>query len=240
MKYSELLRTYIKNSGLSLSAISDLLKEEGFSISKGYISMLQNGKTDPGSEELNRALAKVTGGSVDDLMMAALMEKAPHEIKEKLLRLERLKNLRSELKDTIIVKDPSIEYVSENLIKVPLLGSIAAGQPIDRIEYIEDIEYVHKGVLRGREAFALHVRGDSMTGDNIMPEDIVICVKQQEVTQNDIAVVIVNEESATIKRVQTRGEFCILIPSNPKLQPQIVSSSNVEIIGKVVEVRRRF
>lgn len=241
MNYYELLKTYIKESGLSLSEISDKLKDHGYQVSKGYISQLQNGKTDnPATIELNRALAQVTGGDVEKLLTSALIEKAPPEIKEKFEKLNKLKELRGEYLKAQVVEDSSSEYIAENLIKIPLLGSIAAGQPIDRIEFIEDVEFVNKSVIRHHEGFALRVKGDSMIGDNIIDGDIVICIKQSEISPTDIAVVAIDGELATVKRVKCEGDVCLLMPSNPKMQPMIVHSSKIEIIGKVVEVRRRF
>lgn len=242
MNYYELLKSYIKESGMSLSEISEKLKEHGFNISKGYISQLQNGKTEnPATVELNRALASVTGGDVEKLLTAALIEKAPEEIKEKFERLQTLKKLKGEY-DALAVKEAQAEYKfnSDKLVRIPLLGAIAAGQPIERIEMIEDFEYVNSEVLRGREAFALHVKGDSMIGDFIADGDIVICVVQKEVTSNEIAVVSLDNENATVKRVTRQGDICLLRPSNTKMEPQLVDCKRVEILGKVVEVRRRF
>lgn len=249
MDYYALLRSFIADSGLSLKEISERLEEHGYKVSKGYISQLQNGKTgNPATDELNRALASVTGGDVEKLLTAAILEKAPVEIKQKFERLLQLKKLRSEYQTALsnckktegVSEQQSLYDASTDLMRVPLLGSIAAGQPIDRIEYIENIEYVNKSVVRNHESFALNVKGDSMIGDNIIDGDIVICIKQSEVSTNDIAVVALDGETATIKRVKCQGELCILMPSNPKMQPIIVDSKRVEIIGKVVEVRRRF
>lgn len=241
MSYYELLRKYIKESGLSLSEISVKLEPHGYKVSKGYISQLQNGKTDnPATTELNRALAAVTGGDVEQLLTAALLEKAPEEIKEKIIKLNKLKELKKDLNKALVIEETPAQYIAENLVKVPLLGSIAAGQPVDRIELIEDIEYINKSVVRGHEAFCLRVKGDSMIGDNIAEGDIVVCIKQNEVTSTDIAIVAIEGETATVKRIKCEGNICILMPSNPKLQPIIVESSKVEVIGKVVELRRRF
>ena len=100
--------------------------------------------------------------------------------------------------------------------------------------------FVDKSITRGNKAFALTVKGDSMIGDMIMSGDIVICLSQKEVTSSDIAIVAVDGETATLKRVKCQGDMCILMPSNPKLEPQLVPASQVEILGKVIEVRRRF
>ncbi|QHZ50871.1 helix-turn-helix domain-containing protein [Paenibacillus larvae] len=240
MNYYELLKSYIRESGLSLFEISEKLKDYGYQVSKGYISQLQNGKTNPATVELNRALAAVTGGDVETLLTAALIEKAPDEIKEKFERLALLKQLKSEYKEAWAVNESLEPYLTNNLVKIPLLSSISAGQPIDQIELIEDFEYVNKSVLLGGDAFALSVKGDSMIGDNILGGDIVICVKKPKVSPTDIAVVAVEKEAATIKKVKCQDNICVLMPSNSKFQPTIVQSSNVQIIGKVIEVRRRL
>jgi SOS regulatory protein LexA len=240
VSYYDLLKEYIARSGLTLSEISERLEEHGYKVSKGYISQLQNGKTEnPATPELNRALALVTGGDVEKLLTAALLEKAPIEIKEKLIRLNKLKDLKSEY-DAAILKEDRTQYVTDKFVQVPLLGSVAAGQPIDRVEFVEDVEYAHISVTRGRPVFALRVKGESMIGDYISEGDIIICVSQKEVSPNDIAVVAVDNETATIKRVKYDGAMCMLIPSNPRMQPSLFDSSRVEIIGKIVEVRRRM
>lgn len=137
--------------------------------------------------------------------------------------------------DTPGIPLPEIEHV-----KLPVLGSIAGGTPNERIENIEGYEWVEKDVLRGREGFILRVKGDSMIGDGIADGDSVVVVKQTEVNPNDIAVVAVNDHEATLKRVKREGDFCMLIPSNPDLQPLLVKASEVHIIGKVIQARKNF
>ncbi|MNW51268.1 LexA repressor [compost metagenome] len=126
------------------------------------------------------------------------------------------------------------------MVKVPLIRDIASGNKLDRIENTLDIEFVKKTVIKDCEAFALEVKGDSMIGDNIVDGDIVICVKQSSVLPTDIAVVALNGETATVKRIKRQEQMCLLMTSNPKIQPIMVHASEVEIIGRVVEVRRRY
>lgn len=90
LKYKDLLQKYISDSGLSLSKISDKLKEKGFSTDKGYLSKLQNGKIPPAGEDLNRALAEVIGGSSEELIISAYMEKAPEELREQFENLDSI------------------------------------------------------------------------------------------------------------------------------------------------------
>ncbi|BFH13330.1 hypothetical protein WJ0W_002909 [Paenibacillus melissococcoides] len=242
MNYHELLRKYIADSGYTLGEIAEKLKGYDYNVTKSYISQLQNGKTpNPATDELNRALAEITGGDIEKLLLAAVIERAPEEIKEKFKKLEKLKSLKCEYLDAIVAKETGAKYgagIDEQFISVPILGAIAAGQPIDRIEYRDGVVFVEKSVTRGRKAFALRVNGDSMIGDHISDGDVVICVAQEEVSPSDIAVVAVDNDNATLKRVKCQHEMCMLMPSNPVMQPILVPSAQVTVLGKVVEVRR--
>lgn len=242
MNYFELLKKRIKESGFTLEEIAEKIEKDGFGVGKGYISRLQNGKVkNPATDELTRAIANAINTDPEELLLAALMERAPHELHNQLARLIKAEELKREYESAIRVKDAQNGNLpNDRIIQIPLLGSIAAGIPIDRIELAEDIEYVDKAITRGNKAFALNVKGDSMIGDMIMSGDIVICLSQKEVTSSDIAVVAINGETATLKRVKCQGDMCILMPSNPKLEPTLVPSEQVEILGKVIEVRRRF
>ncbi|WP_176466372.1 LexA family transcriptional regulator [Terribacillus saccharophilus] len=90
MSYSELLKKNIVKSGLSLSQISERLKERGFSTDKGYISKLQNGKIPPARDDLNRALADILQIHEDELITAAYIDKAPNN---KIRVLMELRNI---------------------------------------------------------------------------------------------------------------------------------------------------
>lgn len=138
------------------------------------------------------------------------------------------------------VKESSFgSYVpNEKFVKIPVLGSIRAGQPAERIENILGYENVEASRIDGRDAFILTVKGNSMAGDHIFDGDMVVVIVQPEVTPSEIAVVALNGENATIKRVKQQGETCVLTPSNPEYEPIIVPASDVHIIGKVIEIRR--
>jgi repressor LexA len=139
---------------------------------------------------------------------------------------------------TAIIPPNAIPYELENMIKTPLIGTIRAGQAIDRIENIEGYVLVETDLLRGRKGFALRVQGNSMEGDRIFEGDIVIVIAGEEVSPSDIAVVAVDAENATLKRVKCQEEICVLTASNPSYEAMIVPLKNVHILGKVVQVRR--
>ena len=77
MTYSELLKKYIDNSGLTLSQIETKLREKGLATNKAYISKLQNGKLPPAGDEINKALAEVLEGDEEELILSSYVEKAP-------------------------------------------------------------------------------------------------------------------------------------------------------------------
>jgi SOS regulatory protein LexA len=135
------------------------------------------------------------------------------------------------------VKETQALYHIDTMVKVPVLGYIQAGQPIEMIENNEGYTLVDPDVLHGKQGFALKVKGDSMIGDRIHDGDIVIVAKQEEVHPHEIAVVAVNGDHATLKRVKRHGSMCMLIPSNPAMEPQLIQAEDVNIIGKVVEVK---
>lgn len=80
MTYAQLLSEYIEKSGLSLGEIAQRMNAKGISIDRSYISKLKNGQKPPASEEVSRALAEVTGGDPEKLVLAGYIEKAPKEI----------------------------------------------------------------------------------------------------------------------------------------------------------------
>jgi len=128
--------------------------------------------------------------------------------------------------------------------RIPLLGSVPAGMPIEAIEDIEAYIDIYPRFVKHGELFALHVQGDSMEPD-LHNGDIVIIEKQEFVENGDVAVVRVNGEDVTLKRVKLTAKGLMLIPSNPAYDPVYFDSDQiaalpVTIIGKVIELRRRM
>lgn len=129
-------------------------------------------------------------------------------------------------------------------IRIPVLGDVAAGIPIEAITDIIDYEEIPVSMAKSGDYFGLRVKGKSME-PQILEGDVVIVRKQHDVESNDIAVVLVNGDSATVKRVKKREDGIVLIPFNPLYDPMYystdeISSLPLSIIGKVVELRRKF
>ena len=131
----------------------------------------------------------------------------------------------------------AIPYEPDKMVRLPILGTIRAGEPILMQENIEGYESVEPELLRGRRGFVLRVKGDSMSGDRIYDGDRVVVVIEDDVSPTDIAVVAINGNEATLKRVKCQGGICILISSNPEYEPMMYKVEKVHIIGKVIEVR---
>ena len=121
---------------------------------------------------------------------------------------------------------------------LPLLGRIAAGQPIEAIENPETISLAD--FVRSKEVFVLEVRGDSMQDEHILSGDYVLVEKLKTAHNGDIVVALVDGAEATLKRFYREGDSVRLQPSNVKMQPIIVPAAAVEIQGRVIGVLRKY
>ena len=140
--------------------------------------------------------------------------------------------------------EPRTIQISENkkspdLMEIPLLGLIAAGQPIETYENKETIT-VPKSSIGSGEHYALKVQGDSMINEGILDGSTVI-VKKQETAQNgDTIVALINGSEVTLKKFYLEGNKIRLQPANPKIKPIIVSPDNLLIQGKVINIQKDF
>ncbi|MBI3888933.1 repressor LexA [Candidatus Nomurabacteria bacterium] len=124
------------------------------------------------------------------------------------------------------------------LMEIPLLGTIAAGQPIEAIEEPEPIT-VPKTMLSGSgEHFALRVSGDSMIGDGIFNRDIVIIRKQEFANNGDTIVAIINGNEATLKKLYKEKNGFRLQPANPNIEP--IFTKELLVQGKVISILRNI
>ena len=131
---------------------------------------------------------------------------------------------------------PVAEETDPRANQVPVVGNVAAGSPILAQECIEDYLTFDTQGLSG-EHFALRVRGESMLGAGILPDDLVVVHRQQEVRGGDIVVALFEDE-ATVKTYQRKNGQVWLLPENPEYDP--IDGTRAEIIGRVVAVVRRY
>jgi len=130
------------------------------------------------------------------------------------------------------------------LVEVPIVGRVAAGQPILADERIEDTVQVDSFLLgnAGRKVYGLKVQGDSMIGDGILSGDYIFVRKQITADDGDIVVALIDDE-ATVKRVYFEGDRVRFQPSNPRMAPIYVRREDFKstmILGLVVGLYRRM
>lgn len=132
--------------------------------------------------------------------------------------------------------------VTHYTYRIPVLGRVVAGIPIEAIEEIIDWEEIPQKLAASGKFFALRVCGHSME-PRILEGDVVIVRQQEDVDSGDIAIVLVNGDEATVKRVKKQEEGITLIATNTSVyEPHFYSNQEirdlpVRILGKVVELR---
>lgn len=132
-----------------------------------------------------------------------------------------------------------------NYRTIPVLGSVATGISIDAIEEILDYEDIGEDMLKlGGEFFGLKIKGHSME-PKISDGDVVIVRKQSNIENGEIAIVLIDGEEATCKKIKKTPEGLILISNNSSYSPMFFTPKEVQelpvvIIGKVVELRAKF
>lgn len=142
--------------------------------------------------------------------------------------------------DTILGNSSS----SEKGVRIPVLGYVRAGIPVEAVEEIIDYEEISPHLAATGDFFGLYIRGSSME-PRICEGDIVIVRKQSDIDSGDVAVVLVNSMDATVKKVIKNGTGISLVPFNSdysvmNFSAEDISKLPVSIIGKVIELRRKF
>lgn len=149
------------------------------------------------------------------------------------------------LKSKGYLKDePRTIQIEENkksldLVEIPLLGLIAAGQPIETYENKETIT-VPKSSIGSGEHYALKVQGDSMIDEGILDGSTVIVKKQSTAQNGDTVVALINGSEVTLKKFYLERNKILLQPANPKIKPILVEPDNLLIQGKVINIWKDF
>ena len=184
--------------------------------SKSHLSQYVNGKSNPDNEKIF-LLSKVFG--VTEAWL--LGYNVP--------RYERIENTGPQ---------------TPQGLKIPVLGTVAAGIPISAVEEILDYEEVPQSWKNQGEFFGLRIKGDSMKPD-INHGDTVIVRKQSTANNGDVVITIVNGDDVTCKKFEKLDNGIILISNNSEYSPMYFSNEEVVtkpvvILGRVVELRRKF
>ncbi|MCH7492792.1 transcriptional repressor LexA [Patescibacteria group bacterium] len=123
-------------------------------------------------------------------------------------------------------------------VLVPVVGFIAAGQPIEAIEDSEDEIAIPQELVKDKNSFILKVKGDSMIESLITDGDFVICEKTDYAKDGDTVVALLDDGSATLKKFFKMKNFIRLQPANKNYKP--LYTKNVIIQGKVLGILRKF
>ena len=212
----ELVSKYRKEKGLSLQDFATLV-----GTSRGYIHILE--------KEVNPATGKPAVPGTKTLT---------HIAEAMGMDLPTLLELLNSNKNSNIVESTKQKRT------IPVLGSVIAGTPIDAIEDIVDYEEIGEDILKtGAEFFGLKVKGNSMS-PMLLEDDTLIIKKQDDCENGNIAVVLINGNEATVKKVVKIENGIILQPINPAYDPisftkKEINKLPVKILGVVVELRRK-
>ena len=122
--------------------------------------------------------------------------------------------------------------------RLPLMGRIAAGKPVEAVEHAETISLAD--ILGNRECYALQVRGDSMRDEHIMSGDYVLVERTRTAREGEIVVALIDGTDATLKRFFREGNQIRLQPSNSEMAPIYAAAASVAIQGKVLGVLRKY
>ncbi|HJE82949.1 LexA family protein [Megasphaera stantonii] len=157
---------------------------------------------------------------------------------EVLISLSKIFNVTT---DYLLGNDTS----TSKYVKIPVLGKVIAGFPTDAIEEAIDWEEIPREMAATGEYFGLKVKGHSME-PRILEGDVVIVKRQPDVESGKIAVVLINGNEATLKRVKKQKEGITLIATNISIyEPHFYTNEEIEklpvqILGEVVELRGKF
>src|SRR5437879_12710526 len=121
---------------------------------------------------------------------------------------------------------------------LPLMGRIAAGQPIEAVENPETISLAD--FVRSKEVFVLEVRDDSMQDEAILDGNYVLVEKAKTAHNGDIVVALVESTDATLKRFYREGDSIRLQPSNVNMKPIDVPVASVDVQGREIGVLRQY
>ena len=187
--------------------------------SKSHLSQYVNGKSNPDNEKIF-LLSKVFG-----VTEAWLLGYDVH-------RYERIEEAKINEPQTL------------QGLQIPVLGTVAAGIPISAVEDILDYEEVPQSWENQGEFFGLKIKGDSMKPD-INNGDTVIVRQQSTANNGDVVIALVNGDEATCKKFEKLDNGIMLISNNSEYSPVYFSNEEVAtkpviIVGRVVELRRKF
>jgi len=215
MNIGEMIKRFRDKNGVTQQTFAD-----NCGVSKSYVSLLESGKSTRSKEPI-----------IPSIEVAHRMA-------------NYMKISIDSLFDSVDGKQPVSLLEEPRAIAIPVLGFVPAGVPFEAIECIIDYEEIPVEMARTGEFFGLQIKGDSMA-PRIVDGDVVIVKKQPTIESGDIAIIMVNGDDATCKRVLYHESGLSLISNNPAYPPSYFTAQEMEripiqVIGKVVELRGKF
>jgi len=147
-------------------------------------------------------------------------------------------SINKKINDLKLKEKVKINNIETN--RIPLLGKIAAGTPIEAISNNDKFIDAPTSDPSFIECYALYVEGDSMIDEGILDGDIVIIEKKQDVKNGDIVVALIDKEEATLKKFRKRGDTIALEPANKSYKTQIYGPDRIIIQGKLKTLVRNY
>ena len=147
-------------------------------------------------------------------------------------------SINKKINDLKLKEKVKINNIETN--RIPLLGKIAAGTPIEAISNNDKFIDVPLSDPSFKECYALYVEGDSMIDEGILDGDIVIIEKKQDVKNGDIVVALIDKEEATLKKFRKRGDTIALEPANKSYKTQIYGPDRIIVQGKLKTLVRNY
>ena len=139
----------------------------------------------------------------------------------------------------IEILDDHFNLTRREMVNVPIIGTVAAGQPILAEENIENYFPIPVEYMPNKQSFMLRVKGESMINAGILDGDCVMVERQNTADNGDIVVALLGD-SATVKRFYREDGYIRLQPENDRMDPIIVEDQELQILGKVFGVFRIF
>ena len=134
--------------------------------------------------------------------------------------------------------DSNVSGLNQEIVNIPLVGHITAGQPILAVENIDEYVPLPVNLVKGSDNFILRVKGESMINAGILNDDYIVVDRKNTASNSQIVVALINGESSTVKRFFKEGNLVRLQPENEFMEPLILDERYVDIIGVVTGVFR--
>lgn len=194
----------------------------------------------PSFDEMKNALGLKSKSGIhaliDALVERNFLRKMPHKARAlEVLRLPKLKP------SSIIAEEKlKEEALLGATVEIPLYGKIAAGTPIEAIANETDKINIPLNMIHGGEFYALKIEGDSMVEAGIMDGDTVIIKRSNTAQNGDIAVALVDDCEATLKKIKKDGDDILLIPYNKDYETRRLPANRVKIQGILSSLIRTY